>query len=78
MNRIAIIALISVGALTLSNAWAGGTVTNPTEAALRAALVGGGLVSFACDGTITLGATITNDADALLDGSGHQGDPERR
>ena len=51
---------------------AGGTVLNCTEAALRAALAGGGLVTFACDGTITLGATITNEVDTVLDGSGHQ------
>jgi len=51
---------------------AGGTVTACTEAALRAAMAGGGTVAFACDGTITLAATITNTADAVLDGSGHQ------
>ena len=39
---------------------AGGVVTNCTEAALRAAMTGGGTVTFACDGTITLASTITN------------------
>jgi hypothetical protein len=53
-------------------AWAGGVVTNCTEAALRAAMAGGGTVTFACDGTITLTSTITNVSDTLLDGSGHQ------
>src|ERR1017187_3593625 len=53
-------------------AWAGGVVTNCTEAALRAAMAGGGAVAFACDGTITLAGTITNNVDLTLDGSGHQ------
>jgi len=51
---------------------AGGVVTTCTEAALRAAMAGGGVVTFACDGTITLAATITNVSDTVLDGSGHQ------
>ena len=53
-------------------AWAGGVVTNCTEAALRAAMAGGGVVTFACDGTIYLAATISNTLDTVLDGSGHQ------
>jgi hypothetical protein len=52
-------------------AWAGGVVTSCTEAALRAAMVGGGVVTFACDGTITLAGTLTNNVDLTLDGSGH-------
>src|SRR5208282_2563531 len=47
-------------------------VTNCTEAALRAAIAGGGTVTFACDGTITLTNTITIATDTWLDGSGHQ------
>lgn len=58
--------------LFAADARAGGTVAECSEAALRAALAGGGLVTFACDGTITLSATITNDSDAVLDGSDHQ------
>jgi hypothetical protein len=50
---------------------AAGVVTNCTEAALRAAMAGGGTVTFACDGTITLASTITNENDTTLDGSGH-------
>jgi hypothetical protein len=53
-------------------AWAGGVVTNCTEAALRAAMAGGGTVTLACDGTITLSSTITNNLDAKLDATGHQ------
>jgi hypothetical protein len=51
---------------------AGGVVTNCTEAALRAAMAGGGTVTFACDGTITLASTINNVSDTTLDGNGHQ------
>jgi hypothetical protein len=53
-------------------ALAGGVVTTCTEAALRAALAGGGTVTFACDGTITLASPITNSLDTVLDASGHQ------
>ena len=61
------IALASIPRVT----GAGGVVTNPTEVDLREALSDGGLVTFACDGTITLSATITNLLDTTLDGSSH-------
>lgn len=51
---------------------AGGVVTTCTEAALRAAMAGGGMVTFACDGTITLSNTITIGADTVLDGTGQE------
>jgi hypothetical protein len=51
---------------------AGGTVTSCTAANLRAAMAGGGTVTFACDGTITLSNTISNTVDTVLDGSGHE------
>ena len=53
-------------------AWGGGVVTNCSEANLRAASLGGGTVTFAGDGTITLARTMTNDHELTLDGSGHQ------
>src|ERR1035441_110506 len=53
-------------------AWAGGVVTNCTEADLRAAMDGGGVVTFACDGTIGLANTISNSLDTVLDASGHR------
>jgi hypothetical protein len=53
-------------------AQAEGTVTNCTEASLRAAMASGGRVTFACDGTITLAGTVTNSADTILDGTGRQ------
>jgi len=49
-----------------------GVVTNCTEADLHAAMSGGGTVTFACDGTIILAATITNATDTVLDATGHQ------
>lgn len=67
----------STGALALLllgpvAALAGGVVTNCTEAALRAAMAESGTVIFACDGTITLTTTITNNVNVTLDGTGHQ------
>jgi len=49
-----------------------GVVNNCTESDLRTAMTGGGIVTFACDGTITLASTIANDRDAVLDASGRQ------
>jgi hypothetical protein len=50
---------------------AGGIVNTADEASLRAAMSGGGLVTFNCDGTIVLGGTLIFDADTVLDASGH-------
>ena len=43
-----------------------------TEADLRGAMVAGGTVIFACDGTITLANTISISLDTVLDASGHR------
>jgi hypothetical protein len=51
--------------------WADGTVTACTEAALQAAMAGGGTVTFSCDGTITLTQSIWTLTNTVLDGSGH-------
>jgi predicted outer membrane repeat protein len=53
-------------------AWADGVVTNCTEADLRAAMAGGGRVTFACDGFIVLTNTVSISLDTVLDASGHQ------
>jgi Immunoglobulin I-set domain len=53
-----------VATLTVVNLW--------TEADLRAAMAGGGTVTFPSDGTIALGNTISVTADTVLDGTGHQ------
>ncbi len=57
---------------TVPSVQAAGTVTSCTEASLRAAMAGGGTVTFACDGIITLGNTISNFSDIVLDSTGHQ------
>ena len=69
--------VLSTGALILCVTAVNGTaqtqtLTNCTEAALRAAMAGGGTVIFACDGTITLTDSITIQHNTVLDGSGHQ------
>jgi hypothetical protein len=51
---------------------ASGVVTNCTDANLRAALSGGGTVTFACDGTITLTNTLNIAAHTVLDGTGRE------
>ncbi|HEU0011173.1 MAG TPA: Calx-beta domain-containing protein, partial [Verrucomicrobiae bacterium] len=51
---------------------ASGVVTNCADADLRAALAGGGTVTFACDGTITLTNTLTIATNTTLDASGRQ------
>jgi hypothetical protein len=53
-------------------AWAAGVVTSCTEASLRDAMAGGGTVTFACDGTITLASSISNSVNTILDATGHQ------
>ena len=45
------------------------TITNCTEASLRAALDAGGFIKFACDGVIVLSNTITIGRDTVLDGT---------
>jgi len=49
---------------------AGGVVTNCTEGDLRAALVGGGVVTFECDGILTLSAPLIITNDTTMDASG--------
>ena len=67
--------LVAVIALALAcppAARAGGVVTACNEPGLKAALVGGGTVTFSCSGTITvLGGTITISQNTTIDGTGH-------
>jgi hypothetical protein len=58
--------------LSQTGIFASGTVTIMDDAHLRAALVGGGLVNFAVDGTITLTNTLTISSTTTIDGTGHQ------
>jgi hypothetical protein len=53
------------------NSLAGGVVNNCTEADLRAALVGGGTVTFACNGTITISSPLSIGNNCSLDGAAH-------
>jgi hypothetical protein len=53
-------------------ALAGGVVTQPTEANLQAALAGGGTVTFACSGTITLSQTLSITQDTIIAAAGYQ------
>ncbi|MBI3851507.1 MAG: hypothetical protein HY298_14710 [Verrucomicrobia bacterium] len=52
-------------------AYAAGTVTNCTSIDLLTALSGGGLVTFACSGTINLTNSLTITNDTVLDGNSH-------
>ena len=63
-------ALLFVGVLTVT-VYAAGVVTVPTEAALDAALQGGGLVTFACDGTIPITRIKWIRVATSLDAAGH-------
>lgn len=49
----------------------GGVVDTCNEAALRAAVVGGGHVTFGCDGTIVLASPLLITNTTSLDGTGH-------
>ena len=66
---VAILVLLGV-ALLASPVHAEGVVTSCNVLALRAALAGGGTVTFACSGTITTYDTITISTDTTIDGSG--------
>jgi hypothetical protein len=68
---VAILVLLVAGLLP-SPSHAGGVVAVCDEAHLLAALAGGGTVTFACSGVITLTNTITIAADTTIDGSGQE------
>ena len=58
-------------ALGSGSALAGGVVTNCAEADVRTAMEGGGLVTLACEGTITLSNTLRFTANTIIDARGH-------
>ncbi|HWD19377.1 MAG TPA: hypothetical protein VHB20_08855 [Verrucomicrobiae bacterium] len=63
--------LIWVGLFFLQNpAFAGGVVASPTEGSLRAAMAGGGVVTFNCSGTIYLAGSLVISNQTALDGTG--------
>jgi hypothetical protein len=63
---------LAAGNLLPPTAWGQTTVTACTEADLRTAMGAGGIVTFACEGTITLTNTVTVTTDTVLDASGHR------
>jgi hypothetical protein len=69
LSAVLLAALLTLAA-PAAPAQASGIVSVCDEASLRAALDGGGTVTFSCSGTITLTATITIAADTTIDGSG--------
>jgi hypothetical protein len=48
------------------------TLSNCDEASLRQGISNGGTITFECDGTITLSATLVVERDTVLDGDGRQ------
>ncbi|MBI5383215.1 MAG: hypothetical protein HZA90_00865 [Verrucomicrobia bacterium] len=69
---LAIALAATLGLAAPRAAFASGVVTNATEVNLRAALAGGGTVTFATSGTIALTDTITIETNTVLDGSGQK------
>ena len=65
--------LVLLGLLAQADAaFCSGVITNCTQADLQAALVGGGAVTFACNGTITLTNTLNITQDTTIDATGYQ------
>lgn len=66
------VCLVAMGGSWLgpATAAAGGVVQDCSAASLRASIAGGGLVTLACDGTITLTETIEITTDTVLEGFG--------
>jgi fibronectin-binding autotransporter adhesin len=67
--RFSILAVL--GSLAPFSTRAAGVVTSPTEASLRAAFAGGGAVTFATSGTITLSAVLAITNNTSIDGAGY-------
>ena len=65
------VVILSLALMADGRIHAGGTVTDCSETNLDAALSGGGTVTFACDGTITITTTKSISADTILDATGH-------
>lgn len=68
---VILVTLLVFGLDDPASVQAGGTVATCNEASLLTALNGGGTVTFTCDGTITLSATISISANTTLDATGH-------
>jgi hypothetical protein len=66
-----VVLAMGLALVCLPQARAGGVVRTCDETSLRTALSGGGFVSFACSGTISLSSTINISANTTIDGSEH-------
>ncbi|HEX3627107.1 MAG TPA: choice-of-anchor Q domain-containing protein [Verrucomicrobiae bacterium] len=64
-------ALIILGLFVPFASYGGGVVSTPTLAAFNSALAGGGAVTFACDGTITVTSPESITANTTIDATGH-------
>ncbi|MFO1500310.1 MAG: choice-of-anchor Q domain-containing protein [Verrucomicrobiota bacterium] len=70
--RLVLIALVAVCLFGLTvPAHADGSTTNCTETSVQSLLRGGGLVTIACDSSITLTNGIQIEQDTVIDGTGH-------
>jgi len=70
-SLVLLVALLALAVACPQTARAGGVVTVCNEAGLKAALFGGGTVTFGCSGTISvLGGTITISTNTTIDGRG--------
>ena len=69
-KHLMIVLILLVLALPAAPAQAGGVVDACNETALKAALTGGGTVTFSCSGTITLTSGVWIAANTTIDGSG--------
>lgn len=68
---LALLALLLGMVLAGGRASAQGVVTDCTQAGLQTAMAGGGLVTFACEGTIALTNEIRVLTNTILDATGH-------
>jgi hypothetical protein len=66
-----VILYLHVALAGVATCYAGGVVTNCTEADLRGALVVGGLVTFECDGALALSSSLVISNDTTIDATGH-------
>ncbi len=63
--------LISDAVLLPLTGWCSGVISTPTETAFSNALAGGGTVTFACDGVVTLTSPKAISTNTVIDATGH-------
>ncbi len=70
MKRLFHLFPVVLASIFLAGSASSAVVNVCDEASLRAALVGGGTITFGCDGTITLTNTLVISSDTVLDATG--------